>query len=70
MGKHSMEKCSYHPPHSKRMVTDLSTKFAQVVLDSQLQVNLCVRVARQSADADHRAKGTKEEDDLRCKETR
>jgi hypothetical protein len=60
MGKHSMEKCSYHPPHSKRMMTDLSVELAQVGLDSRLQVNLCVRVARQSADADYRAKGTKE----------
>jgi hypothetical protein len=70
MGKHSMEKCSYHPPHSKRMMTDLSAELAQVVLDSRLQVNLCVRVARQSADADYRAKGTKEGDDLQHKETR
>jgi hypothetical protein len=70
MGKHSVRECYYLPPHSKRTVTDLPTKFAQVVLDSQLQVNLCVRVARQSADADHRAKGTKEGDDLQRKETR
>jgi hypothetical protein len=70
MGKHSVQECYYLPPHSKRTVTDLPAKFAQVVLDSQLQVNLCVRVARQSADADHRAKGTKEGDDLQRKETR
>ena len=60
MGKHLMEKCLYYPPHSKRMMTDLSAELAQVGLDSRLQVNLCVRVARQSADADYRAKGTKE----------
>jgi hypothetical protein len=60
MGKHSMEKCSYTLPHSKRMMTDLSAELAQVGLDSRLQVNLCVRVARQSADADYRATGTKE----------
>jgi hypothetical protein len=53
-----------------RMMTDLSAKLAQVVLDSQLQVNLCVRVARQSADVDHRVKGTKEGDDLQRKEMR
>jgi hypothetical protein len=70
MGKHSVQECYYHPPHSKRMVTDLPAKFAQVVLDSLLQVNLCVRVARWSADADHRVKGTTEGDDLQRKETR
>ena len=70
MGKHSVRKCYYLPPHSKRTVTELPAKFAQVVLDSQLQVNLCVRVARRFADADHRAKGTKEGDDLQRKETR
>jgi hypothetical protein len=70
MGKHSVQECYYHPPHSKRMVTDLPAKFAQVVLDSLLQVNLCVRAARRSADADHRAKGTTEGDDLQRKETR
>ena len=48
---------------------DLLEKFAQVVLDFRLQVNLCVRAARQSADADRRAKGAKEGDDLQRKET-
>jgi hypothetical protein len=70
VGKHSVCVCCDQPPHSKRMVTDLPAMFAQVVLDSQLQVNLCVRAARRSADADHRAKGTKEGDDLQRKETR
>jgi hypothetical protein len=69
MGKHSVQEFYYHPPHSKRMVTDLPAKFAQVVLDSLLQVNLCVRAARRPADADHRAKGTTEGDDLQRKET-
>ena len=68
MGKHSVRECYYLPPHSKRIVTDLPTKFAQVVLDSRLQVNSCVQVARQSADADHRAMGTKEEYDLHHEE--
>jgi hypothetical protein len=68
MGKHLVQECYYHPSHSKRMVTDLPAKFAQVVLDSLLQVNLCVRVARRSADADHRATGTKEEYDLQREE--
>jgi hypothetical protein len=69
VGKHSVWECYYQPPHSKRTVTNLPAKFAQVVLDSRLQVNLCVRAARRSADADHRAKGTKEGDDLQRKET-
>jgi hypothetical protein len=49
---------------------NLPAMFAQVVLDSRLQVNLCVRAARWSADADHRVKGTMEGDDLHHKETR
>ena len=69
MGNHSVRECYYLPPHSKRMVTDLPEKFAQVVFDSHLQVNLCVWVVRQSTDADHRVKGTKEGDDLQRKET-
>jgi hypothetical protein len=46
----------------------LPVEFAQVVLDSQLQVNLCVRAAWWSADADHRATGTKEGYDPQRKE--
>jgi hypothetical protein len=49
---------------------NLPAMFAQVVLDSRLQVNLCVWAVRWSADADHRAKGTTEGDDLQRKETR
>jgi hypothetical protein len=47
---------------------NLPAKFAQVVLDSRLQVNLCVQAAWWSADADHRVTGTKEEYDLQREE--
>ena len=50
------------------MVTNLLDDFAQVFLDSRLQKDLCVRAARRTADAIHRAKGTKEEYDLQRKE--
>jgi hypothetical protein len=49
-------------------VTNLPAEFAQVFLDSRLQMNLCVQAARRTADADHQAKGTKERYDLQRKE--
>jgi hypothetical protein len=68
MGKQRCECVVTKPSRSKRTVTNLPAEFAQVVLDSRLQVNLCVRAARRSADADHRATGTKEEYDLQREE--
>jgi hypothetical protein len=68
MGKQWMRKCCYQTSRSKQMVTNLPTEFAQVFLDSRLQMNSCVQAARWTADADHQAKGTKERYDLQRKE--
>jgi hypothetical protein len=68
MGKQWMRKCFYQTSHSKQTVTNLPTEFAQVFLDSRLQMNLCVQAARRTTDADHQVKGTKERYDLQCKE--
>jgi hypothetical protein len=50
------------------MVMKLLAEFAQVFLDSQLQMNSCVQAAQWTADADHQAKGMKDRYDLQRKE--
>ena len=68
MGKQWMRKCCYQTSRSKQTVMNLSAKFAQVFLESRLQMNSCVQAARRTSDADHQAKGTKERYDLQGKE--
>jgi hypothetical protein len=49
---------------TKKIVSNLPTYYAKVVLDSPLQINNGVKVAQRIANACHRVKGTKEVYDL------
>jgi hypothetical protein len=55
-----MKKHCYQMHQTKKTVSNLPTYYAKVVLDSLLQVNYGVQVARQIVDVCHRAKGMKE----------
>jgi hypothetical protein len=68
MGKKWMRKCCYQTSPSKQTVMNLLAEFAQVFLDSRLQMNSCVQAVRRTADANHQAKGMKERYDLQRKE--